>query len=145
MSSPGNPLQGFPKNSAPVVDPNTGYTWTTAWLRFMMTMWGRTGAAQGSGIVYTGVISAYGSSTLPAGWLLCDGSLVSRTIYAALFSVIGTTWGAGDGSTTFALPNLTNRTLVGYGTFPIGSRGGLIPTTGGTVVGYASVAWMIKT
>jgi hypothetical protein len=143
MSSAGN-LQGFPKNSAPVVDPNTNYTWTTAWLRFMMTMWARTGAAQGSGIVYTGVISAFGSATIPAGWLLCDGSAVDREVYAALFSVIGTVWGAGNGTTTFNLPALTNRTLIGYGTIPIGSRGGLIPVTGGTI-GYGAVAWMIKT
>ena len=48
---------------------------------------------------------AYGGTTVPTGWLICDGSAVSRTVYADLFSVIGTSYGAGDGSTTFNLPN----------------------------------------
>jgi hypothetical protein len=143
MSSAGN-LQGFPKNSAPVVDPNTNYTWTTAWLRFMMTMWARTGTAQGSGTVYTGQFGAFGSTVVPPGWIYCDGSAVDREVYAALFSVINTIWGAGNGTTTFNVPNLVNRLPVGYGTLAIGSRGGLIPVTGGTI-GYAAVNWCIKT
>ena len=53
-----------------------------------------------------GVIQMYAGTTPPDGWLLCDGSAVSRTTYAALFAVIGTTYGAGDGSTTFNLPDL---------------------------------------
>ena len=59
-----------------------------------------------------GVILDYGGSSAPTGWLLCDGSLVSRTTYAALFAVIGTTYGAGDGSTTFAVPNAKGRVRV---------------------------------
>lgn len=54
--------------------------------------------------------------TPPAGWLVADGRLLSRTTYSALFAVIGTYWGAGDGSTTFALPNLCGRAGVGPGT-----------------------------
>lgn len=61
----------------------------------------------------TGVITAFGGSSAPTGWLLCDGSLVSRTTYADLFAVVSTTYGAGDGSTTFALPNLKGRVPVG--------------------------------
>ena len=57
----------------------------------------------------------YAGPTPPVGWLLCDGSAVSRTTYAALFTAIGTTWGAGDGSTTFNLPDLRDRTTVGRG------------------------------
>lgn len=53
-----------------------------------------------------GTVKAFGGSTAPDGWLFCDGSQISRTTYAALFAVIGTTYGAGDGSTTFNLPNL---------------------------------------
>lgn len=49
----------------------------------------------------------------PSGYLTCDGSAVSRAVYAALFAAIGTTWGSGDGSTTFNLPNGTNRVLYG--------------------------------
>lgn len=48
------------------------------------------------------------SGTVPAGWLVCDGSAISRVTYAALFDVIGTTYGSGDGSTTFNLPNVSD-------------------------------------
>ena len=60
-----------------------------------------------------GSIIAWGSDTLPTGWLLCDGSAVSRTTYADLFAVIGTNFGIGDGSTTFNLPDLRGRVGVG--------------------------------
>lgn len=63
-----------------------------------------------------GSIQIWGTSTAPTGFLLCDGSAVSRTTYAALFAVIGTTFGVGDGSTTFNLPNLKNRVPVGVDT-----------------------------
>ena len=63
-----------------------------------------------------GAVVAFAGSTSPAGWLLCDGSAVSRTTYAALFSVIGTTYGAGNGSTTFNLPNLTDKFIQGNST-----------------------------
>lgn len=55
-------------------------------------------------------------ATAPAGWLLCDGSAVSRTTYAALFAEIGTTYGAGNGTTTFNLPDWEGRGLVFKGT-----------------------------
>lgn len=61
----------------------------------------------------TGSISMFAGSTPPPGWLLCNGAAVSRTQYAALFAVIGTTYGSGDGSTTFSLPNLQGRVPVG--------------------------------
>jgi len=60
-----------------------------------------------------GIISAYGGATAPDGWLLCDGAAVSRTQYAKLFTAIGVAWGAGDGSTTFHLPDLRGRFLRG--------------------------------
>ncbi|MEM3097395.1 MAG: tail fiber protein, partial [Nitrososphaerales archaeon] len=63
----------------------------------------------------TGTILSYGGSTAPSGWLLCDGSEVSRTTYSALFNVIGETYGVGDGSTTFNLPDLRGRFAVGVG------------------------------
>lgn len=61
----------------------------------------------------TGMIFAFAGSTIPSGFLLCDGSKVSRTTYKKLFNVIGTTYGAGDGSTTFTLPNLIDRFIEG--------------------------------
>jgi len=60
-----------------------------------------------------GGIMAYAASTAPTGWLLCDGTAVSRTTYAALFTAISTTYGAGNGSTTFNLPNLKGKVPVG--------------------------------
>ena len=52
-------------------------------------------------------------SAAPTGWLLCDGSAVSRTTYADLFAAIGTTYGAGNGTTTFNVPNIKGRVVVG--------------------------------
>ena len=60
-----------------------------------------------------GLISMYSGTTAPTGWLVCDGSAISRTTYATLFGVIGTTYGSGDGSTTFNLPNLKGKVPVG--------------------------------
>ena len=55
----------------------------------------------------------YAGATAPTGFLLCDGGAVSRTTYAGLFGTIGTVYGAGDGSTTFALPNMKGRVPTG--------------------------------
>lgn len=59
-----------------------------------------------------GTILPWSQATAPVGFLKCDGSAVSRSTYKDLFAVIGTTYGVGDGSTTFNLPDLTSRTLV---------------------------------
>jgi microcystin-dependent protein len=61
-----------------------------------------------------GEIKMFPSSSAPAGWLIADGRAVSRTTYSQLFSVIGTTYGAGDGSTTFNLPDFRGRAPVGF-------------------------------
>lgn len=58
-----------------------------------------------------GVILDYAGGTVPTRFLACDGSAVSRTTYAALFAKIGTTYGAGDGSTTFNLPVSVNKII----------------------------------
>lgn len=60
-----------------------------------------------------GVVTSYVGTSAPAGWLLCNGATVSRTTYAALFAIIGTTHGSGDGSTTFHLPDYRGRFLRG--------------------------------
>ena len=62
----------------------------------------------------TGMISMYGSATPPTGFLLCNGQAVSRTTYANLFTVLSTTYGTGDGSTTFNVPDLQSRFPLGY-------------------------------
>ena len=61
----------------------------------------------------TGTITTWSDSSIPSGFLECDGSNVSRTTYSALFAIVGTTYGAGDGSTTFGLPNLQDNVAVG--------------------------------
>ena len=64
----------------------------------------------------TGTIIPFAGATIPAGYLLCNGVAVSRTSYAALFGVISTLYGTGDGTTTFNLPDLRDRFLEGAGT-----------------------------
>ena len=61
----------------------------------------------------SGIVSAYAGSSAPSGWLLCYGQAVSRTTYASLFTAIGTTYGSGDGSTTFNVPDLRGRAIAG--------------------------------
>ena len=79
----------------------------------------------GGNIIPPGVIWEYGGASPPAGWLVCDGSAVSRSTYSALYNVIGIAYGAGDTSTTFNLPNRTNRFGVGAGGLYLrGSTGG---------------------
>lgn len=64
----------------------------------------------------TGSVVLHGAASAPSGYLLCDGSLVSRVTYAALFAAIGTAYGAGNGSSTFGLPDYRGRVPIGAGT-----------------------------
>ena len=79
-----------------------------------------------------GEIKWFSGSSVPSGYLICNGSAVNRTTYSALFEAIGTTWGAGDGSTTFALPNLINRVAWGGSTSGTYKNAGL-PNIKGTL------------
>jgi microcystin-dependent protein len=63
--------------------------------------------------VETGTIVSWSHATIPSGFLECNGATISRSTYAGLFSVIGTTYGAGDGSSTFLLPDLQDKVCVG--------------------------------
>ena len=65
--------------------------------------------------VPAGAMSPYAGAAAPTGYLMCDGSAVSRTTYASLFTAIGTAYGVGDGSTTFNVPDMRGRVLVGSG------------------------------
>jgi microcystin-dependent protein len=81
----------------------------------------------------TGSIIAYAGTTTPSGYLECDGANVNRTTYASLFAAVGVTWGAGDGTTTFTLPDLRRRTMIGKGgTAETGSPGITVGSSGGT-------------
>jgi microcystin-dependent protein len=64
-------------------------------------------------VVPCGAVLPFAGTSIPSNWLLCDGSAVSRSTYSDLFSKIGTTFGSGDGSTTFNLPNLKGKVPVG--------------------------------
>ena len=63
-----------------------------------------------------GIINAFGGTTAPEGWMLCQGQALSRTDYKDLFDVIGISYGSGDGSTTFNLPDMREATTKGAGT-----------------------------
>lgn len=65
-------------------------------------------ALDAGGNLTAGFVAAFAGATAPSGWLICDGSAVSRTDYADLYTAIGTTYGTGDGSTTFNLPDLSD-------------------------------------
>lgn len=76
-------------------------------------------------IIPTGTVIARLSTVVPTGWLKCDGTEISRETYALLFAVIGTTYGAGNGTTTFNLPNLQDKFLYGKSsTNNVGDSGG---------------------
>ncbi|MEJ1390130.1 MAG: phage tail protein [Candidatus Sedimenticola sp. (ex Thyasira tokunagai)] len=66
------------------------------------------------GTDFTGTVSAFAMTAVPAGWIECNGATLSRTTYADLFAKIGTTYGAGDGSTTFHLPDLRGEFIRGW-------------------------------
>ena len=107
-----------------ISSPAVGTRVLTLKLRHFVWVLGAKGGAipAGAGMEWFG-------TTPPAGWLLQDGSAVSRTTYAALFAVIGTTYGAGDGSTTFNLPNKKGR--VGVGLDAAQTEFGTMGETGG--------------
>lgn len=73
------------------------------------------GALASGGSLPVGTVTMFGGASAPSGWLRCDGSTVSRSTYGALFAVLGTTYGPGDGATTFALPDLRGRAPIGAG------------------------------
>jgi microcystin-dependent protein len=94
---------------------------------FAMLFWNGS-AWQGAVSAPAGAIEAYAGSTAPTGWLLAYGQAVSRTTYANLFAVLSTTYGSGDGSTTFNLPDLRGRAIAG------------VDNMGGTDAGRLSIS-----
>ena len=86
----------------------------------------------GAFVVQTGMIIPFSaaSGSVPTGYLLCDGTAVSRSTYSALFALISTTYGAGDGSSTFNVPNVQSRFVIGKsGSYALGSTGGATSTS----------------
>ena len=78
--------------------------------------------------VPTGVLNPYAGATAPAGWLLCFGQAISRTTYSTLFTAIGTTYGVGDGSTTFTLPDMRGQVTAGLDNMGGTSRDRVVDT-----------------
>lgn len=117
-------------------DANAAAARTTLGLGTVATYNVGTGAAQvptNADIVSvpTGTMLDFGGTAAPTGYLLCDGANVSRTTYAALFTAIGTTWGVGDGSTTFGMPDMRRRASVGSGGTGTATLGNAVGNTGG--------------
>lgn len=100
-----------PKVPTPSSDDNSTAVATTAWVKDY--------------ICPAGTVVAFAGSTIPAGWLLCDGSMVNKSDYPDLFNAIEPTYGKGNGSTTFNLPNLSGKVLIGTNlNYSLGSSGG---------------------
>lgn len=89
--------------------------------------------APSSPLVPSGVIWPYGGASAPSGFLLCNGSAVSRTTFAALFAAIGVSFGPGDGSTTFNLPDMQGRVPMGTGTYTDPNSGSVTRTLAQTL------------
>jgi len=75
-----------------------------------------TGVPTAEAFIPAGILTPFAGTSAPDGWIICDGDAISRTTFADLFDVIGTTYGAGDGSTTFNIPDLRSRVPIGKGT-----------------------------
>lgn len=141
-----SPAQGFPQISAPFVTITDGII-EKSWLRFLVTLWLRSGSKQGGTSFSSGDIKFSASVDFQDGWLICDGAPVNRTDFPSLFAAIGVTWGTGDGTTTFNLPDFRDRVLVGSdyahftGTYEVGTAA----AGSASVARYAVVTALIKT
>src|SRR5210317_2610329 len=94
----------------------------------------------------TATIVPWSDSSVPAGFLECNGAAVSRSTYSDLFAIIGTTYGSGDGSTTFDLPDLQDNVAVGKsGTKNLASTGGANTVTATGNVGGSTANATLST
>ncbi len=94
----------------------------------------------------TATIVPWSSASVPTGFLECDGAAVSRSTYAALFAIVGTTYGSGDGASTFNVPNLSDNVAVGKSNNKaLGSTGGANTVTSTGNVGGSTGAHTLNT
>lgn len=108
-------MTGTPTAPTAAVGTNTTQVATTAFV-------------QAAGL--TGEIKMWGTASAPAGYLICNGAAVSRSTYSALYAVYGTTFGAGDGTTTFNVPDFSGKMPIGVnGTYALAATGGSATTT----------------
>lgn len=107
-------LTGTPTAPTPSAGDNSTKIATTAFV-----------ATAISGSILTGEVKMWPTTTAPTGYVLCNGAAISRTLYSSLFALIGTTYGSGDGSTTFNVPNFIDRMPIGAGNlYGHGATGG---------------------
>lgn len=129
--APSNPVGGAFVSDTPPSSPVAGQVWfesdTGKSFVYYDSYWVETSGGRGD-TNPVGSVTAFAGATAPASWLLCAGQAVSRTVYAPLFAVIGTTYGAGDGSTTFTIPDMRGRAVAG------------LDNMGGTDAGRLSIA-----
>lgn len=93
-------------------------------------------------VIPPGTIAMTGRNTAPVGWLICDGAAVDRTLFAALYAAIGNTFGPGNGTTTFNLPDMRGRVAAGVGTGTGGGASGTgAPTGGAALAAVALSGW----
>ena len=92
-----------------------------------------------SPLMPSGAVLDFAGSVAPVGFLLCDGAAVGRSTYSSLFAAVGTVYGAGNGSTTFNLPNLNGRTSIGTGTYTDAVSGAITRSIGQVVGAEAHI------
>lgn len=99
---------GLLSNGGVLYMKTSGQTFSTDWLDLAT-------ASGTTAVLPAGLVLPFAGSSIPSGWVDCDGSAISRSTYALLFTAIGTTYGVGDGSTTFNVPDLRDRVAIGAG------------------------------
>lgn len=139
MTTSSNQQQAVPRLDTPLVQNMVGRSSSgqavtvdggnisIPWYRFLISLWNRTGGGSGTSGVASGLMFVWPGdpNALPNGLLPCNGMAVSREQYENLFAAIGTKYGPGDGQTTFNLPNVQNRVLMGASNSkPWGTIGG---------------------
>lgn len=113
-------LTGIPTAPTPASGDSSTQIATTAWVQ------------NNTSALPAGAIVPFAGTNIPTGFLLCDGAAVSRTDYADLFDSVGTTYGAGDGSTTFNLPNYSNAKMITGNNIPVKGNGITLGLTNGS-------------
>lgn len=125
------PASGYPYAVCPTPKDDSGNVNTSDnSTKIATTQWVTSKLSTADGVVPVGTVVAFAANSAPTGYLICNGATVSRKTYADLYAKIGDTYGAGDGSTTFALPNLTNKLIQGSDTAGTVKSAGLPNITG---------------